>query len=753
MRNAGLTSVALLAALLVGCAAPGVPTPLPPRRSGLPLELQRWLEPQNWQRDTTGPVLELGSRGEFDDTHVFGPCVVRDQDRYQLWYCGSRGTVADRVFGLGLALSSDGLRFEKHSANPVLRFEHSVLTPTILRRTDGSPITKDGTLRMWFSSADLTNKGQHRLHSSTSPDGIQWSKPSPPQLDGVYAPTILEEGRHYRLWYTDVSGDKWVIRHALSLDGRRWRVTRQAVLRVDQKWERGNLFYPTVIKTDGVYLMWYGSYWSAHRAKTAIGFAASLDGIHWYKHPQNPVLRPDPARPFESHYTTSQSIVRAADGSFRIWYATRKKPPFRNKYFAIGTAAWRGPTAPLVGSAILDLARTDPRAFASWQFTARARLTRLLGIPGTRLALDVEHRGDARPMSGKLGDFVIQKLVFTSESGSRIPALLYRPQGLPGKLPGIVLTYGHGGSKSQPAYQYLAQLYAQCGIVCLAIDPIGEEERHHQGRLGTRAHDPESVHRRAWDAGRPIMGKLVWDAMRGVDLLLSRSDIDPARIGVAGNSLGGAIAGWMAVLDTRLRFAIVSGWAFDDLTLRSKFCTRVPNQRMREMLTWDEYLALAAPHCAVLVMNGDADVIIDRDGTGEAWRGTRDAVSKAARVFAALSGHGRLVSWFESGGGHRPYPAHRRALGWLVRHAGLVGLTSARVERFPVANFGEWADRFGIRFERLYGTRLHLRGASVADVGVKYLAIKELAVLKESERGKPDFSLRGWLEQIEGSKR
>ncbi|MDP6749872.1 MAG: hypothetical protein QGH37_23160 [Candidatus Poribacteria bacterium] len=36
------------------------------------------------------------------------------------------------------------------------------------------------------------------------------------------------------------------------------------------------------------------------------------------------------------------------------------------------------------------------------------------------------------------------------------------------------------------------------------------------------------------------MGKLVFDTMRGIDFLLQRDDIDPERIGVAGNSLGGA---------------------------------------------------------------------------------------------------------------------------------------------------------------------------------------------------------------------
>jgi hypothetical protein len=35
--------------------------------------------------------------------------------------------------------------------------------------------------------------------------------------------------------------------------------------------------------------------------------------------------------------------MRMSDGSFRMWYASRKKPPFNNLYFALNTARWSGP--------------------------------------------------------------------------------------------------------------------------------------------------------------------------------------------------------------------------------------------------------------------------------------------------------------------------------------------------------------------------------------------------------------------------
>lgn len=307
----------------------------------------RWLGPQNWERDVGGPIVELGRSGEFDDTHIFAPCAARIDGRYLLWYSGSSNDVANRVFQLGLASGDDGRAFRKHAPNPVLSFadgRHSVLTPALLRGPEGACVRENGRLRMWFAATDFAGgRGLHTLHEATSADGIEWSDPSASLLENVYAPTILKEAEGYRMWYTDVSAEPWVIRAAQGADGREWSVHPDPVLTIDQPWEQTRLFYPYVLKTDGVYLMWYGSYWAEHPHKTALGFAVSRDGIAWHKHPQNPVFRPDPARPWESHYTTSQSVMRQEDGSFRIWYASRKAPPFVNKYFAIGTARWDGP--------------------------------------------------------------------------------------------------------------------------------------------------------------------------------------------------------------------------------------------------------------------------------------------------------------------------------------------------------------------------------------------------------------------------
>lgn len=317
----------------------------------LPGKLARWLGPQEWVKQRNKPVVSLGKSGDFDDMHIFAPYVARDAGKYFMWYPGSGGAVADRVFRLGLATSSDGVEFAKAPNSPVWEFgdpKISVVTVSVLRDTDGSLIREDGKLRMWFTGVDLTIRpSPHSLHHvfGSAPD--KWEKPSAVLMKNCYAPTVIKDGDRYRMWYTDVAPDRWVLRHAQSRDGFEWQVTETPVLTVDSRWEDRLLVYPHVVNADGVYLMWYSSYWWWNAEdgprKTAIGFAVSEDGIVWHKHPQNPVLRPDPALPWESHFNSSESVVRLADGSWRIYYGCRKEPPWVNKYFALSTAAWTGP--------------------------------------------------------------------------------------------------------------------------------------------------------------------------------------------------------------------------------------------------------------------------------------------------------------------------------------------------------------------------------------------------------------------------
>jgi hypothetical protein len=284
----------------------------------------------------------------------------------------------------------------------------------------------------------------------------------------------------------------------------------------------------------------------------------------------------------------------------------------------------------------------------------------------------------------------------------------------------------------------------------LAIDPIGEEERHIAGRMGTRAHDNAEADARAAKAGRLIMGKLVFDTMRGIDWLATRDDIDMSRVAVAGYSLGGAKASWMAALDGRMRAALVCGWAYDDIVLPTKLCQKVPFTAMRKQADWPTFIGLAAPHCAIYLANGDVDGVIDRNDR-DVWRRAQVNLD-AARPWWSERPERAPQSYLEAGAGHRPFFAYKEALVFLQGQGMLPGATPQSLADMPTLNAGHWCDRYGIELEKSYGTELHWRGATLPDLKIVPLAPAELSVLRPDERGSADFTLEGWLERIEGKR-
>ena len=111
-------------------------------------------------------------------------------------------------------------------------------------------------------------------------------------------------------------------------------------------------------------------------------------------------------------------------------------------------------------------------------------LWRILGRPPAA----VEPTGEVRDRIEWDG-VVVEKLVYETEPGQAVPALLYLPTACAPPFPALVICMGHGESKTTPGPLHAGPLFARLGIACLCADPIGEEERNRDGRCGTRAHD------------------------------------------------------------------------------------------------------------------------------------------------------------------------------------------------------------------------------------------------------------------------
>jgi len=170
-------------------------------------------------------------------------------------------------------------------------------------------------------------------------------------------------------------------------------------------------------------------------------------------------------------------------------------------------------------------------------------------------------------------DGYTEQLVSYQSEDEAVPALLLIP-GRPCGA-GIVVHHQHHSQwhlgKSEVAglqgdrWQAFGPALARRGVSVLAPDAVGFEDRR-QGGPGTdaRSSDPDEYLTTMCYRlirGRPLMSAVLTDAATAHSVLAGQAEVDPDRVGALGHSMGGASALFHAALDTRVRFAVVSGAA------------------------------------------------------------------------------------------------------------------------------------------------------------------------------------------------
>ena len=162
-------------------------------------------------------------------------------------------------------------------------------------------------------------------------------------------------------------------------------------------------------------------------------------------------------------------------------------------------------------------------------------------------------------------DYRVEMLVYESLPGFYVTANVYVPRGQ-APFPAVLGTAGHtANGKASATYQHAWISMAKRGFLVLAFDPPGQGERSlyfdpDLGRsrvgIGTREHTLSGL--QCLLTGHHFARYELWDAIRGVDYLLTRGDVDPERLAVAGNSGGGTQAAYLAVVEPRLAVTVSS---------------------------------------------------------------------------------------------------------------------------------------------------------------------------------------------------
>jgi dienelactone hydrolase len=318
-----------------------------------------------------------------------------------------------------------------------------------------------------------------------------------------------------------------------------------------------------------------------------------------------------------------------------------------------------------------------PKTLQEWQVVRqqiRAKLWTLLGY------MPPIFTPQPTVVSRELRDgYVLEKIQFENGAGADVPGWVLIPDGAH-RAPAILYNHAHGGDYTigkKEIFEDRYDLHNQIGIefvkrgyVVLAIDAYLFDERLGKGPGGPNEVDREAeltlAKKFLWEGGT-LWGMMVRDDLLALNYLLTRPEVDPARIGTTGMSLGGSRTTWITALDDRIKVAIPVAQMnrYQEFAASGKYMHHgmyyyVPGA-LRSGVNMEHIAALAAPR-AHLIMVGDSDALSPIEGVL-----IIDAFSRGIYDLYGKPDHFNTI--IETGLAHQYTPSMFAAtLDWFGRH-------------------------------------------------------------------------------------
>jgi dienelactone hydrolase len=300
----------------------------------------------------------------------------------------------------------------------------------------------------------------------------------------------------------------------------------------------------------------------------------------------------------------------------------------------------------------------DVASAREWQHVARRRLVeRLGGFPATRVALDAEVLE-----TKDFGSYTRERVVFQTRDNLSAIGYLLLPKDRPRPLPVIVAFPGHGrgvddilgiapdgAQLAEPSIGYAKGYGLQCvqrGYATFALEQLGFGMRRDAAARakGPAAYSCQPAATAALLFGQTMIGWRAWDAMRAIDYLAGRLEIDIGRVATLGASGGGTTSLFTAALDDRVKVGVVSAYfnTFRDSIVSISHCPDNYAPGLATDMEMSDVAGLIAPR-ALFIESGRNDRIFPIAGSQKAEAHTR-------RIFATLGAADRMGYEVHEGG-------------------------------------------------------------------------------------------------------
>ena len=255
--------------------------------------------------------------------------------------------------------------------------------------------------------------------------------------------------------------------------------------------------------------------------------------------------------------------------------------------------------------------------------------------------------------------FTIESVYYDAEPDDPIPAMLLIPEsataGQP--APAVAVWHQHAGQyhlgKSEPAglagnpMHHTGAALAKEGYVVLCPDALCFEERQDPNQKLKAGHFERFQFLRYVVNGKSLAWKNILDMKRAIEFLVSRPEVDSARIGCYGHSMGSTHTWLVGPWERRLK-CLVGNCCLPTYrgihreTMLHCFPNFVPG--IHEFGDTPDIVALIAPRALHL-------------NFGELDRGTPiedvpDAINTISRAYSSMHAESRFSHYIEKGSGH-----------------------------------------------------------------------------------------------------
>ena len=303
------------------------------------------------------------------------------------------------------------------------------------------------------------------------------------------------------------------------------------------------------------------------------------------------------------------------------------------------------------------------------------------------------------------GSYTVEKIAFESMPTLYVTGNLYIPKERSKPLPAIIYVCGHSYSPhgDKVPYQRHGISFAKNGYVAFILDSIQIAETFalHHGIHMQEMYD-------WYSRGYSPAGVEVWNAIRAIDYLETRPEVDRDRIGMTGRSGGAAMSWFTAAVDPRVKAVVpVMGISTYEVNVRENTqkrhcdCMFPVNSHLHDMLHQG---ALIAPR-PLLMAHGRKDLLFPVEG----YEHFEKVVGRLYQSYGRGDAFGNIV--VDTGHEDSTY-LREQAIRWFDKHLMKIperkldlDYSDAPPEQLSVFGGNPPADAINYRIHEIFTTR------------------------------------------------